>query len=110
MRREHSRDHGGGGAAVAVAAVHHARQGHGFPETFFAHLPVAKKVCPGTEQAEVVQGLHDGGAFGAGGVVGGGREQREGVVKMDDVDLIRADGFAKPRRGRAAPDRRAHER
>jgi hypothetical protein len=39
----------------------------------------------GTQQAIIVQRLDYRNAFGSGGVIGGGRDEREGIVKVENV-------------------------
>ena len=48
-------------------------------------MPVAIEETVGAEQAEIVQRLDDRNALGTRGVVPGGRDEREGVVKMDHI-------------------------
>jgi hypothetical protein len=52
-----------------------------------------------------MQGLHDGGAGRPGGRVGGGGDEREGVVEVHDLRRMVGDHLPKTRDGSPGPDR-----
>src|SRR6202048_3023033 len=109
MRRNHRRDSGAGGAAVAVAVVRNAAPGDHLTEAILARLAIAEQQGVDADKPKVVQRLDDGNALGPRGVIGGGRDQRKRIVEMDDLRAMLANKTPHLEKCWTAPDRAARE-
>ena len=85
MRRQHGGGYAAGCPAVAVAGVAHAGPRDRLAETVLANAALAEQHGIYTQQAVVVQGLHHRDPRPCRRVVGGRRDQGEGVVEMRQV-------------------------
>jgi len=84
MGSQHSGDHEAARSTAAIAAMDDRRSCEGPPDAIGAWSLVPIERRGRAHKPVVVDGLHDGDALCSGRVVGGGGDQGERVVKMDD--------------------------
>jgi hypothetical protein len=106
MNVDHGGDGGGCGAAVAITFVAEGGSKGALLKAVLTGVAVAEEESTGAEEAEVVECLYDRDAEAADGVVGGGRNEGEGVVEVGDVGFAVDRGGADGLIGTAVPNGR----
>ncbi len=84
---DHRRDRARGGSALPVASMPDSGPGDAPADTVLAHLPIAEECPHGAQKPVVPQCLNHGGAPRPRGGVNRGRDQREEILNMQDVEV-----------------------